>query len=67
MSPTPFPAVCAGRLRTDLGGLFFNLTIILALAGLYAATNAEILLLAIAVIQLEMALYWTAQGQFSAR
>jgi putative peptide zinc metalloprotease protein len=44
----------AGRLRTDLGGLYFNLISILALAGVYAATNAEILLLAIAVIHLEM-------------
>jgi putative peptide zinc metalloprotease protein len=44
----------AGRLRTDLGGLYFNLLSILALAGLYAATNAEILLLAIVVIHLEM-------------
>jgi hypothetical protein len=43
-----------GRLRTDPGGLYFNLISILALAGLYAGTNAEILLLAIAVIQLEM-------------
>jgi putative peptide zinc metalloprotease protein len=44
----------AGRLRTDLGGLYFNLISILALAGVYAAANAEILLLAIAVIHLEM-------------
>ena len=44
----------AGRLRTDLGGLYFNLISILALAGLYAATGNEILLLAIAVIHLEM-------------
>jgi putative peptide zinc metalloprotease protein len=44
----------AGRLRTDLGGLYFNLISILALAGLYAATGTEILLLAIAVIHLEM-------------
>src|SRR5215469_5928634 len=44
----------AGRLRTDLGGLYFNLISILALAGVYAATGAEILLLAIAVIHLEM-------------
>ena len=43
-----------GRLRTDLGGLYFNLISILALAGVYAATGAEILLLAIAVIHLEM-------------
>ena len=47
-------AARAGRLRTDLGGLYFNLIGILALAGLYAATNAEILRLAIAVIRLEM-------------
>ena len=44
----------AGRLRTDLGGLYFNLITVLALAGLYAATNAEILLLAIAAIHLQM-------------
>ena len=29
----------AGRLRTDLGGLYFNLVFMLALAGLYAATS----------------------------
>jgi putative peptide zinc metalloprotease protein len=45
----------AGRLRTDLGGLYFNLIFILALAGLYEATSAEILLLVIAVTHLEMA------------
>ena len=44
----------AGRLRTDLGGLYFNLISILALAGVYTATGSEILLLAIAVIHLEM-------------
>jgi putative peptide zinc metalloprotease protein len=44
----------AGRLRTDLGGLYFNLISILALAGLYAATGTEILLLAIAAIHLQM-------------
>jgi len=44
----------AGRLRTDLGGLYFNLLSVLALAGLYAATGAEILLLAIAAIHLQM-------------
>jgi putative peptide zinc metalloprotease protein len=44
----------AGRLRTDLGGLYFNLIFMLALAGIYAATSAQILLLAIAVTQLEM-------------
>jgi putative peptide zinc metalloprotease protein len=44
----------AGRLRTDLGGLYFNLIFILALAGLYSATSAEILLIVIAVTHLEM-------------
>jgi putative peptide zinc metalloprotease protein len=44
----------AGRLRTDLGGLYFNAVFILALAGLYAATSAQILLLVIAVTHLEM-------------
>ena len=44
----------AGRLRTDLGGLYFNLIFMLVLAGLYAATSAEVLLLVIAVTHLEM-------------
>ncbi len=44
----------AGRLRTDLGGLYFNLIFILALAGVYSATSAEVLLLVIASTQLEM-------------
>jgi putative peptide zinc metalloprotease protein len=44
----------AGRLRTDLGGLYFNLIFILALAGVYAATSAPVLLVAIAVTHLEM-------------
>jgi putative peptide zinc metalloprotease protein len=44
----------AGRLRTDLGGLYFNVVFILGLAGLYAATSAQILLLVIAITQLEM-------------
>ena len=44
----------AGRLRTDLGGLYFNLIFMLALAGIYAATSAEILLLVIALTHLEM-------------
>jgi putative peptide zinc metalloprotease protein len=44
----------AGRLRTDLGGLYFNLIFMLALAGIYAATPAEILLLVIAITHLEM-------------
>ena len=43
-----------GRLRTDLGGLYFILIFILAMAALYEATSAEILLLVIAVTHLEM-------------
>jgi putative peptide zinc metalloprotease protein len=44
----------AGRLRTDLGGLYFNLVFMLALAGIYAATSSQVLLLVIAVTHLEM-------------
>ena len=44
----------AGRLRTDLGGLYFNLVFMLALAGLYAATSDQVLLLVIAFTHLEM-------------
>ena len=44
----------AGRLRTDLGGLYFNLIFMLALAGIYTGTSAQVLLLAIAVMHLEM-------------
>ena len=44
----------AGRLRTDLGGLYFNAVFMLALAGIYAATSSEVLLLAIAFTHLEM-------------
>ena len=44
----------AGRLRTDLGGLYFNAIFMLALAGIYTATSAEILLLVIALTHLEM-------------
>jgi putative peptide zinc metalloprotease protein len=43
-----------GRLRTDLGGLYFNVVFMLALAGLYAATSSEVLLLVIAFTHLEM-------------
>jgi putative peptide zinc metalloprotease protein len=43
-----------GRLRTDLGGLYFNLIFMLVLAGVYAATSYELLLLVIAVTHLEM-------------
>ena len=44
----------AGRLRTDLGGLYFNLIFILVLAGIYAASPAGFLLLVIAITHLEM-------------
>jgi putative peptide zinc metalloprotease protein len=42
------------RLRTDLGGLYFNLIFILGLAVLYEATSDRILLLVVAVSHLEM-------------
>jgi putative peptide zinc metalloprotease protein len=44
----------AARLRTDLGGLYFNLIFVLGLAVLYEATSDRILLLVIAVTHLEM-------------
>jgi putative peptide zinc metalloprotease protein len=44
----------AGRLRTDLGGLYFNAVFMLALAGLYVATSDQLLLLVIALTHLEM-------------
>jgi putative peptide zinc metalloprotease protein len=44
----------AGRLRTDLGGLYFNAVFMLALAGIYVATSSEVLLLVIAFTHLEM-------------
>jgi putative peptide zinc metalloprotease protein len=44
----------AGRLRTDLGGLYFNAVFMLALASIYAATSSEVLLLVIAFTHLEM-------------
>jgi len=44
----------AGRLRTDLGGLYFNAVFMLALADIYAATSDQVLLLVIAVTHLEM-------------
>jgi putative peptide zinc metalloprotease protein len=43
-----------GRLRTDLGGLYFNLIFMLALAGIYTATSSQVLLLIIAITHLEM-------------
>jgi putative peptide zinc metalloprotease protein len=44
----------AGRLRTDLGGLYFNMIFMLVLAACYSATRAETLLLVIAVTHMEM-------------
>jgi putative peptide zinc metalloprotease protein len=44
----------AGRLRTDLGGLYFNAVFMLALAGIYTATSDQLLLLVIALTHLEM-------------
>jgi putative peptide zinc metalloprotease protein len=39
----------AGRLRTDLGGIYFNAIFALALAGLYAVTSFEPLLLLVLI------------------
>ena len=44
----------AGRLRTDLGGVYFNAIFMLGLAACYAATSNEVLLLTIAITHLEM-------------
>jgi putative peptide zinc metalloprotease protein len=43
-----------GRLRTDLGGLYFNLIFMLVLASAYVATSAPLLLLVIALTHVEM-------------
>ncbi len=44
----------AGRLRTDLGGVYFNLVFVLAMAAIYEATSAAVLLVVIAFSHLEM-------------
>src|SRR3989440_2703140 len=44
----------AGRLRTDLGGVYFNALIMLATLGIYAVTHLEVLLLVILLLQFEM-------------
>jgi putative peptide zinc metalloprotease protein len=44
----------AGRLRTDLGGVYFNVIFILATAGAYALTGFEPLLLVIPLQHLEI-------------
>jgi putative peptide zinc metalloprotease protein len=44
-----------GRLRTDLGGVYFNVVVVLATMGLYAVTHLEPLLLVIIVQHLEIA------------
>jgi putative peptide zinc metalloprotease protein len=43
-----------GRLRTDLGGLYFNAIVVLGLATTYLAVPAPALLVAIALVNLEM-------------
>jgi putative peptide zinc metalloprotease protein len=43
-----------GRLRTDLGGVYFNALTLLVLTGVYASTHYPPLLLAIAVVHIEM-------------
>lgn len=44
-----------GRLRTDLGGVYFNVVLVLVLAGAYFATGFEPLLVIIVLEQLAMA------------
>src|SRR5438874_681264 len=44
----------AGRLRTDLGGVYFNVVFMLAVAGAYFATGSEPLLLVIPFMHLEI-------------
>ncbi len=43
------------RLRTDLGGLYFNVWCLLALGGTYLATGHGVLLLAVILLHVEMA------------
>jgi putative peptide zinc metalloprotease protein len=45
-----------GRLRTDLGGLYFNVVAILAVAAAYAATGSEPLLAFVVLQQVQMML-----------
>lgn len=44
----------AGRVRTDLGGLHFNVLTVLVLAGAYLATGSGVLLLTALVLQFQM-------------
>jgi putative peptide zinc metalloprotease protein len=44
-----------GRIRTDLGGLYFNVWCLLVLHGLYLGTGQPLLLLAVLLMHLEMA------------
>ncbi|MGH8827513.1 MAG: MinD/ParA family ATP-binding protein [Jiangellaceae bacterium] len=45
----------AGRVRTDLGGLYFNVWWVLALGGTYLVTGNGLFLLAVVLVHLEMA------------
>jgi putative peptide zinc metalloprotease protein len=44
----------AGRLRTDLGGLYFNALCLIALSAGYLATESGVLLLAVVMMHIEM-------------
>jgi putative peptide zinc metalloprotease protein len=44
----------AGRLRVDLGGLYFNVLCVIVLGGLYGATGEGLYLLALLVMHLQM-------------
>src|SRR5204863_980622 len=43
-----------GRLRTDLGGVYFNVLVILTTYGIYAATRQEVVLLLVIVQHIEI-------------
>ncbi|MEV4438346.1 hypothetical protein AB0K09_04890 [Streptomyces sp. NPDC049577] len=44
----------AGRIRADLGGVYFNALFVLGLGALYAATGSPLLLVAVLSVHLEM-------------
>ena len=53
-SPTPTACRGAARLRTDLGGLYFNAVIAVVTLGVWLAVRADALLLIVALQMLEM-------------
>ena len=53
-SPTPTGCGRAGRIRTDLGGVYFNAVFALALAAAYLATGYPPLLAAVVAVHMEI-------------